>query len=166
MDKYYRKSSIMFISAGIAFAAAYSAVAFSIHQATPTHYLLVSFYYVIIGLACSLSYHASLGINVRNQPQGSEGLAIGIPAAFFGLSAFFFSILCRLFMTPSTDHFDQVGDSIEAGGIEDGHAVLDIPAFLAFVGISGGAVLITAAFTLKARIIEPNLDAEDDQHPE
>ncbi|KAJ3403762.1 hypothetical protein HDU80_003752 [Chytriomyces hyalinus] len=91
--------------------------------------------YALIGLGSSGLFNASLSTSVKNYDEREHGFAVGVPVAFFGLSAFIFSQLQRLFIVGS-----QASDNAPAGSV-------DIFSFLCFVGaVTGGGAMAGATF--------------------
>jgi hypothetical protein len=64
----------------------------------------------------SASYHVTLSTNLRNWPSETRGLAIGLPIASYGLSAFVFSTAAKYFF-------------------QTRQATFNVTAFLVFVGM-------------------------------
>ncbi|KAJ3006401.1 UNVERIFIED_CONTAM: hypothetical protein HDU68_004091 [Siphonaria sp. JEL0065] len=89
--------------------------------------------YACVGLGSSGVFNSALATSVKNFDQREHGFAVGVPVAFFGLSAFVFSQLQRLFVTTTLESNNSSG--------------VDIFGFLVFIGIvTGGGALIGSQF--------------------
>ncbi|KAJ3209580.1 hypothetical protein HDU67_006063, partial [Dinochytrium kinnereticum] len=108
-------------------------------------YLLLCLFYFIIGVGSGGAYHTGLATNLRNWPPNFRGLAIGIPVAVFGLCGFICAAVGRAFFSYSLS-IPKGSELMGAGGGDAGS--LDVPAFLAFLGIQGFIVNFIAAFVL------------------
>ncbi|KAI8608635.1 major facilitator superfamily domain-containing protein [Chytriomyces sp. MP71] len=83
--------------------------------------------YACVGLGSSGIFNSVLATSVKNYSERDHGFAVGVPVAFFGLSAFLFSQLQRAFV------------SVEGG--------LDVFGFLLFVGsVAGGGAMVGSVF--------------------
>ncbi|KAJ3072402.1 hypothetical protein HDU98_003684 [Podochytrium sp. JEL0797] len=109
--------------AGILLLSGYLTLALGYTTPTLPTYVL-AFSYLSIGLGSSGIFNSALATTVKNFPPSEHGFRIGLPVSLFGLSAFLFSQLQRLFT-------------------DSGTGVVDIASFLIFVGVTtgGGAIL-------------------------
>ena len=75
----------------------YACLSLAYNQKLPGDYALLSFFNLISGMGAAACYHTSLATNLRNWPAYHRGIAVGIPVASFGLSAFIFTGISKLF---------------------------------------------------------------------
>lgn len=73
----------------------YSLLALSALYYLPSQFLLLASFNLIVGMGAALAYHSALATNVRNWPVSYRGVAVGVPVAAFGLSAFLYTQLAR-----------------------------------------------------------------------
>ena len=80
---------------GIMMAFGYSLLGLAALYYLPGHFLLLASFNLIVGMGAALAYHSALATNVRNWPVSYRGVAVGVPVAAFGLSAFLYTQLAR-----------------------------------------------------------------------
>ncbi|KAJ3411590.1 hypothetical protein HDV05_002010 [Chytridiales sp. JEL 0842] len=133
---------------GVGYGLASLAYVGSLGPAIP--YPILSLFFLIVGFGCGASYHASLATNLRNFPNESRGLAIGLPVSAFGLSAFAYAVLAGVLFRGSGHGLKEIPDGTDMGGQVEQQAnnTLDVAAFLAFLGIVGFGINILAMFLL------------------
>lgn len=71
----------------------------------PSHYLLMSLFFFIMGQGSSATYTSSLATNVKNFPANVRGLVTGVLVAAFGISAAVFSLAFRSLFHGNLEHF-------------------------------------------------------------
>lgn len=106
-------------------------------------FLLAAFFYSLVGLGSAGSYNAALTTNMRNFHPRDHGFVVGLSVSLFGLSAFIFSQLSRLFYRNSTYVANNASSSIPQPD------AIDTYAFLLFLACATGAANFIATFGLK-----------------
>ncbi|KAI8928842.1 major facilitator superfamily domain-containing protein [Entophlyctis helioformis] len=137
VDQYRSVPAVFFLLGGTSIFLGYAAVSSIYAGLLPQpHFLVLAFIFLCIGFGSAACYHCGLATNYRNWPVENRGLAVGITVGFFGLSAFVFTnIGIWLFQT-------------QEDGVS-GAKVLDVAAFLWFLGISCLGINAYAALTLR-----------------
>ena len=92
-------------------------------------YGLMAFFYFLVGIGTSSSFHSSMATNYRNFPSNERGRAVGIPVACFGLSAFLYTMICQSIFFQNQS--------------------FNVLYVLLFMGISCGLLTMIAGFFLK-----------------
>ncbi|KAI9101253.1 major facilitator superfamily domain-containing protein [Phlyctochytrium arcticum] len=84
-------ASLLLLSGYMGMARIYSGAFFT------TSYIASAFFYSLVGLGSAGVYNSAITSVIRNFPPRIHGLVIGLSVSLFGLSAFFFSQMSRLF---------------------------------------------------------------------
>ncbi|TPX34059.1 hypothetical protein SmJEL517_g03230 [Synchytrium microbalum] len=144
VDKYRENPAPIFLMAAFLLSAGYAlmSVVFSgalevdfRGEPVSTHFVAYAGYAAIVGIGSCLCNQTSIAGNLRNFPPTWRGLAVGIPMAFYGLSALVFSQVAKYAF------YD------EADGLQP--ATLDVSSFLMFIGCVSGIICIFAALVLQ-----------------
>jgi MFS family permease len=106
-DKYQDQLHLFLCFGGICICLGYCLIAATFAKLLSSHFLLLSFYYLLIGLGSGSCYHISLGTNYRNWPASWRSVAVGMSVSLFGLSAFVFSLISRIFVSNNVLKVDQ-----------------------------------------------------------
>ncbi|KAI8820966.1 major facilitator superfamily domain-containing protein [Fimicolochytrium jonesii] len=103
---------------------------------------LMAICYASVGLGSAAGYNAALTTNVRNFDPRMHGLVVGTSVSLFGLSAFIFSQLSKLFYYPVAQHSEAVGSS-------SGPTAIDTFGFLLFLALATGGANLVASMGLQ-----------------
>ncbi|KAL1925340.1 uncharacterized protein VTP21DRAFT_223 [Calcarisporiella thermophila] len=127
----------IFLSSGyIAMALTYNA------GLATTSFIAMSLYFALVGLGSNCAYMASVSAQAKNFSSQHRGIALGVPIGAYGLSAFIWSQIGRVF-------FFKDGD-------------LDTYAFLFFMGlVTAGINLVNVVGLAKVRT--PTATAEEEE---
>ncbi|KAI8894012.1 major facilitator superfamily domain-containing protein, partial [Globomyces pollinis-pini] len=109
VDRYPDLTWAFFLMGGSGIFTGYYVTSLTFDGSLPKpHYLILAFYFLLIGLGSAATYHCSLATNYRNWPEKYRSIAVGFSVGFFGLSAYFFATLGSIFFM--TDNVLRVND--------------------------------------------------------
>ncbi|KAI8804370.1 major facilitator superfamily domain-containing protein [Cladochytrium replicatum] len=133
------------------------ALAYSSNATSPVFWLSAS--YFVVGFGCCAASQGSMAWVVKNVGEEARGVAVGVAASFFGISAALHAQIARAFFTGTGDG-------------EEGRK-LDVQTLLVFLAVSGGiANVVSATLQTKDRlgmsarktsVADLNGDAEEDE---